>query len=253
MGVRGHVTQRPSLAAELIDDRTSMGTTLKSVAPNMAEAMGHTPLDFLFIDRQHGSPVTDGIEHIIRAADLNALPVLVRVPTSDPSRITFLLDAGVTGIMLPQVEDPSFVAEANERIRYRDGRSIATTSRAAGFGGWDREAYVDHVNHDLALLPQIETRAGVEVVGEIARMEAVTSLAVGPGDLAKSLGVAPGSDDVLATIEEVFETAHANDCPVGIFVGDKKGIERYIDDATFLIYNSDVGLVTAHLNEVLSE
>jgi len=57
----------------------------------------------------------------------------------------------------------------------------------------------------------------------------------------------------LAAIEEVLETAHANDCPVGIFVGDKKGIERYIDDAAFLIYNSDVGLVTAHLNEVLSE
>lgn len=236
---------------ELFAERpTSVGTTLKSVAPNVAEALGHTPLDFLFVDRQHGSPVSEGLEHVVRAADVGGIPVLVRVPRDDLSMVTYTLDIGAAGVMLPQVEDLEFVRDAVRDVRYSAGRSIATTARAADFGARDREEYIEYVDEDVAFVPQIESVAGVEIADELTAMDAVDTVALGPGDLSRSLGVEPGSEAVDDAVEEVFEAAEANDCGVGTFGGDDE-LERYGGRASFFVYGSDVSLLMSTFDERL--
>jgi 2-keto-3-deoxy-L-rhamnonate aldolase RhmA len=247
------MVERQSLATELTTGETSVGTMLKSMSVNVAEALGYTPLDFLFVDRQHGSPVLTRLEEIVRATDLNDLPVVVRVPREDPSMVTYLLDCGVRGIMVPQVEDPDTVREMSTHVRYRDGRSIASTSRASGFGAKDFEAYVEYVNDDLALLPMIETRAGLESVDAIAALDETTAIVVGPGDLAFSLDTDIGSDHHRAAIDSVFEAAGAHDCAVGIFVSSQAELREFEDVASFVIYGKDVEFVTDHISAVLSD
>jgi len=242
-----------SLATSFEEDAPQIGTTLKSCSPAIAEALGFTPLEFLFVDRQHGFPVSERLEHVVRAADLHGLPVVVRVPKDDLSMITYFLDIGVSGVMLPQIEDPEILREASEHVRYHDGRSIATTSRAAGFGKIDRDQYVEHVNEELALIPQIETEAGVEVVDEVARLEASTAVAIGPGDLAKSMGVTSGGVEVKTAVDDIFDTVEANGCRAGTFVGDESGIDRYADRAAFVICNSDIGLLMSQYDDLLAD
>lgn len=234
-------------------EEPAIGTTLKSVAPNTAEALGTTPLDFLFIDRQHGSPINESLEHVVRAADINDLPVIVRLPKDDLSMITYLLDIGVAGIMLPQIEDPEIVTEAGSHARYRDGRSISTTSRAADYGARSRKEYIDYVNQGVALIPQLESKVGVERAEDIAQLDATTTVAIGPGDLSKSLDAIPGDDIVREAIESVFDATNREGSGAGIFVGDPAGIEKYKDNATFIIYNSDIGLLMEHFDELLSD
>lgn len=233
-------------------DEPVIGTTLKSVSPNVVEGLGATPLDFVFIDRQHGSPVYDGLEHIVRAADVHDLPVVVRVPKDDMSMITYCLDIGVAGIMMPQIEDAATVVEASTHVRFEEGRSIATTSRAATYGATSKEEYIDHVNDDIALIPQLESETGVRQAAEIARLPETTTLAIGPGDLSMDLGASPGDDVVQSAIRDIFAAANEHDAGAGIFVGDQAGIEQYRDDASFIIYNSDVGLLMEHFDDVLS-
>ena len=85
--------------AELVNrPELAMGTNLKSGSPVMAEALGYSDLDFLLIDRQHGSPLMEGLEEVVRAADLQDVPVVVRTPKDDTSMITYLLDNGVRGL-----------------------------------------------------------------------------------------------------------------------------------------------------------
>lgn len=244
---------RSSLAARLLVDDLAIGTVLGSVSPTVAEALGYTPLDFLFVDRQHGSPVTEELEEIVRSADLTNTPVVVRVPRGDMSMITYLLDSGVRGIMLPQIEDAAAVRGASSHVRYSDGRSLASTSRAAKFGNVSKKDYADYVNEELALLPMIETEAGVDAADEIAVLDEVTALTIGPGDLAWSLDVTIGSDAHSAAIDRVFEVGTAHDCPVGIFVASPEDIERYADRAAFVIYGSDIGILSAHYHEVLGD
>lgn len=234
-------------------DEPAIGTTLKSVSPNIAEALGKTPLDFIFVDRQHGSPVYEGLEHVVRAADINDLPVVVRVPTNDMSRITYLLDIGVAGIMLPQIEDTETVVEAGTHTRFKDGRSIATTSRAADFGAQSSERYVEYVDEDVALLPQLESETGVGIAEDVAGLDETTAVAIGPGDLSVSLDASPGDPVVESAIDDVFAAADRAGTGAGIFVGDPAGIEKYRDDAAFIIYNSDVVLLMDHFDDVLSE
>lgn len=229
------------------------GTVLKSVSPNVTEALGYTPLDFLFIDRQHGSPVTETLEYLVRVADLAELPMIVRVPRDDMSLITAFLDFGVSGIVIPQVEDPDTVREASSHVRYEHGRSLGSFTRAARFGQVPKPEYAEHVNEDLALLPMIETQAGMDAVDEIAALAETTAIAIGPGDLAWDLDVEFGSEPHQEAITSIFDAAGDHDCPVGIFVPSEEEIERNADRAAFLIYSSDVTILMDAYSEVLGD
>lgn len=245
------MTEPRSSMREWSDGRTAVGTTLKSGSPTAAEALGFTPVDFLFVDHQHGSPIPDDLENVVRAADLNDVPVVLRVPKDDLSTVTVCLDLGVRAVMLPQIEDPAYVEEALEHVHYRRGRSLATTSRAADFGHRDREEYVEYVDAELTLLPQIESSSGVDCLDEVLAFEEITDVAIGPGDLAFSMGVSPGSEEHRAAIDRIFGIARDHDCGVGTFVGSASDVDRYAGRASFVVYSSDVDLATAALERVL--
>lgn len=242
---------RASLAELVTSDETAIGTNLKSCSPVMAEALTYAPIDFLLVDRQHGSPVTERLESIVRAADIQDVPVVVRTPRDDTSMITYLLDTGVRGIMLPMVEDPETVREASSHVRYEDGRSLGSYSRAARFGNVPKPRYGEYVDEELALLPMIETAAGLDRVDDLSSMEEVTALAIGPGDLAWSLGVEYDSEDHHEALDSIFEIAAANDCPVGTFAPAIEHVEQFADRASYLVHSSDVAITTGHFDRLL--
>ena len=241
-----------SFVDELTGPELSIGTGLKSMSATTAEALGYSELDFLFIDRQHGSPVFSQLEEIVRATDLNDMPVAVRVPRDDTSMITYLLDIGVRGIILPQVETPERIKQASSHVRYADGRSLGSTTRAAQFGSFEKEAYAEYVNSDLALLPMIESKSGVKRAAELSSMEKVTALLIGPGDLAFSLETEFWSDRHLDAINEVFAACDTNDCPVGIFLSTEEQLATIADDISFMIFSNDVAITTSILNDVVT-
>ena len=243
---------RQSLTRMLTDSETTIATMLKSVSPVTAEALGYTPLDFLFIDRQHGTPVVENIEELVRTADLQDMPVVVRIPRDDASLVTILLDAGVRGIMVPQVEKTETVREISSHMRYEDGRSLGSYTRAARFGNVPKPRYAEYVNEELALLPMIETAAGLDAVEELAAMEEVTALTIGPGDLAWSLDVPFDSEAHHEALDRIYETGAAQGCPVGMF-GSKAHIEKYGDRAAFFVHSSDVSVATDYFEELLGD
>lgn len=231
----------------------ALGTTLKSVSPNVAEALGHTPLDAFFIDRQHGLPVEDGLENLLRAAALNDMTMIVRVPKDDLSMVTYCFDAGVDAVMLPQIEDCSLVEEAITHVQYNQGRSLATTTRAADYGYADRDKYMEHVNNEIVLLPQIESVAGIEALDDILEIQGINDIAIGPGDLAFSLGVEFGSPEHRDAIDRIFSKCERGGVNAGTFVGSTEDIKRYRERASFLIYRSDLTVLTDEFERALSE
>lgn len=246
------MTLPTSFVRMLESDTFSVGAMLKSMSVNMAEALSYTDTSFMFVDRQHGSPVFTRLENIIRAADMNDIPVAVRVPRDDVSMITYILDLGARGIILPQVESAEYVREASSHVWYDHGRSLGTTTRAARFGDIERSEYIDYVNEHVALIPMIETTTGLENVEALAAMDEVTALLVGPGDLAHSLDMEFWSDSHLDAISSVFDAAATNGIPAGIFVSNKRQIRDVKEDTSFIIYGKDVGIVTDHMDEVVT-
>ena len=244
------MTTPKSFVRMIESDTFSVGAMLKSMSVNMAEALSYTETSFIFVDRQHGSPVFTRLENIVRATDLNDVPVAVRVPRDDVSMITYVLDLGARGIILPQVESPEYVREASSHVWYDHGRSLGTTTRAARLGAIEQSAYIDYVNEHIALIPMIETTAGLENAKTLAAMDEVTALLVGPGDLAHSLDTEFWSDSHLDAISRVFDAAAANKIPAGIFVSNEQQIADVKEDTSFIIYHKDVDIVTDHMDEV---
>lgn len=241
-----------SLVNLLMGDGRTIGTTLKSASPNITEALGYTPLDFLFIDRQHESPIDTTLEEMVRTADLGKLPVMVRVPKGATGMITYLLDFGVRGIVLPQIDGPEAVREASHYVRYKDGRSLAMSTRAARFGETDRERYKEYVNEDLALCPMIETIDALEQIGDITALAETTGVMIGPADLSASLGTTMNSETTKRAIDRIFDTAASHDCPVGVFIGPDD-LDRYADRASFTVLSNDIDVLMRYYREMLGE
>jgi 4-hydroxy-2-oxoheptanedioate aldolase len=150
------------------------------------------------------------------------------------------------------VESPEYVREVSSHVWYDHGRSLGTTTRAAQFGDFERSEYIDYVNDHLAVVPMIETTAGLENVDKLAAMDEVTALLVGPGDLAHSLDTTFWSDAHLDAINRVFDAAATNGIPGGIFVSTEQQIADVRDDASFIIYSKDIEIVTDHIDEVVA-
>jgi 2-keto-3-deoxy-L-rhamnonate aldolase RhmA len=96
-------------------------------------------------------------------------------------------------------------------VRYppQGERGMAAGSRAAEFG---RVPLVEHMaqsNREILLACMIEDMEAVERIDEIAAVDGVDLLAVGPSDLSRSLGVSgtPDHPRLVAAIDRVREAA----------------------------------------------
>jgi len=235
--------RRESLHEQITSGPVSTGTFFQSNSPRVAEALGRSGIDFVVLDRQHASPDDETVENVLRAADLTDLPVLARLATADSNRVNTVLDAGASGVMIPGVEDAATVESVADRARYGRDRSLAFGTRGGKYGDRDGDEYVDWVNETMPVVPQIETVAGVENVDDIVALDTVDAIFVGPGDLAFSMSVPFGGEEVQAAVDDVLQTAGAADCGAGIFVSSFDEVERYADTATYVTVNSDLAVL----------
>jgi 2-dehydro-3-deoxyglucarate aldolase len=110
------------------------------------------------------------------------------------------------------------------------------------------ENYLDLVNDNITVIVQIESRAAIDAVDEIAAVPGVDGLFVGPSDLAAAFARRgnPEHADVQAAIARVFERAAACGKPAGILAPVEADARRYMDmGATIVAVGSDLGVFRA--------
>lgn len=176
-------------------DRLKAGTACRGAwlflgSPDAAEVLGHAGFDALVIDHEHSPGGLETAVHQMRAIRAAGdATILVRVGSNDPAAIKRLLDCGAEGLMLPCVENAAeardFVAACRYPPKGRRGAHF-TASRAAGWGLHSDASYRDAER--LFLVAMIESAAGVKAIREIAHVEGLSMLFVGPLDLTGSIG-----------------------------------------------------------------
>jgi 2-keto-3-deoxy-L-rhamnonate aldolase RhmA len=107
------------------------------------------------------------------------------------------------------VSSAATAREAVKAVRYppQGERGMAASSRAADYG---KTKLLDHMaasNREITLACMIEDSEAVEHIDEIAAVEGVDLLAVGPSDLSRSLGVSghPDHPKLIEAIDRVRE------------------------------------------------
>jgi len=157
--------------------------------PIVGELVGRAGYDYALLDMEH-SPVTfDRLVPMVRAVQLGGARALVRAPDADPAWIGRLMDLGADGAMVPRVAS---AAEAGRIARAAEYAPEGTRGMAASIvraSGWGTDPdYLAHCRERFLLMLQIETREAVEAAGDIARVDGVDAVFIGPYDLSGSLG-----------------------------------------------------------------
>ncbi len=155
----------------------------------MAEVLATSDYDWLFIDGEHGPHTVQTILAAARAIAPYGMQPVVRVPEAGTGIFKQLLDSGIQNIIIPKVES----GEETEQIMYwasyapRGNRGFGATAVRAGRFGRHPD-YLERIEKELCILPQIESRKGIENLEAIATTAGIGGVFLGPIDLAVDMG-----------------------------------------------------------------
>jgi 4-hydroxy-2-oxoheptanedioate aldolase len=93
---------------------------------------------------------------------------------------------------------------------------------------------------------QVETPQAIANIEEIAAVEGVDGIFIGPGDLAAAMGHIgnPKHPEVIAAIEQAIRRIRASGKPAGILSPDEAMARHYIEvGSMFTAVGSDIGIL----------
>ncbi len=244
-----------ALAHTVRRGQPSLGTFIGMASAVSAEVCAAAGFDWVLLDLEHGAGGETQILDVVPAAGSYGVPTLVRVEAAERIRIGRALDAGAAGIMLPRLNHAAEVDTALAHLRYPPAgdRGVATYNRACRFG-LDSGA-LDRANDETLCVVQIESAAAVDAADDIAAIDGVDVLFIGPRDLSHDLGV-PGDITAPAYVEAldaVLAAARRHGKAAGMLVGDgAAAATRLAQGWTFLAIGSDSTLLAGTIETELS-
>jgi 4-hydroxy-2-oxoheptanedioate aldolase len=207
--------------------------------------------DFILVDNQHGDWDDTATLAAFRAISLGSATPMTRVRQNDFYAIGRLLDRGALGIAVPMVNSADEARAAAFAMRYppQGGRSFAGCL-AVHYG----PDYADWANQEVFLAVQIETAPAAEHAEEIMAVEGVDGCWIGPMDLARSLGVAPGAPAHEDAILRVLDACHKTGKIPGIYTPNATVARRRIEQGfQFVTAADDGGLLVAGAREIVRQ
>lgn len=230
----------------LAEGRPQIGFWCTLPGSTVAELLAGSGFDWVLFDTEHSpvDPVT--VLPQLQAAAAYAVSSIVRPAWNDLVLIKRYLDVGAQSLLVPYVQSAEEARAAVAAIRYPpEGlRGVSSLSRATRFGRIDD--YPVRAGSELCLLVQVETVEALGAIEEIAAVDGIDGIFVGPGDLAASLGHVgrPGDPEVVAAVEDAIVRIGRAGKPAGILTPDRGFARRCLDlGALFVAVGIDAGVL----------
>jgi len=221
--------------------------------PDLVEVALEAALDYLIIDAEHGAFSPELIADVCALGRLLDFPILLRPVSHELTTVRRALDIGPCGMLLPGIETAAMLDQVRDGV-YLPPRGLR---RPGGPGNrWVKDYSYDSwkgsVEDDLIVLPQIETRRGLDHLEEIANHEITTAMAIGPYDLSVDLGVcgqtsAPAVQEAVGRIRAAARSAGKQMWMIG------NGPELRRQGFTFLCIGEPTWLLQATLRRLVQE
>ena len=212
---------------------TLIGSFADLASPLAAELLGQAGLDWAVLDLEHGESTEADLLALLYAVGTTSMAPIVRPPSAERLRVGRALDLGAAGIMLPQLGSIDDVRQAVSYLRYPPvgQRGVALRTRGADMGALAHADVARVVNERIVGIVQIESRGAAAAAEEIAALEEVDVLFVGPADLSHALGVPGRFDDAtyLETIRNVVAACGRHGKAAGILIYDAASLPRHLE------------------------
>ncbi len=230
------------------------GTWLNLGSCMTAEIAAKSGFDWVVIDLEHGAGDHESCLHQLQAVNGTPTCPIVRVAWNEAPRFKRVLDLGAAGVVVPYVTTAEEARAAVAAMRYppQGIRGAASLNRAAEFGA-DFAQYVKDANVNLLTVVQIETETAVAMADEIAAVEGVDVLFVGPLDLSISLGLLQQFDHprFRAALAKVVAAARNHGKAAGILLNQPEQIAQTVEDGfTFIGLGSDGGVLAERMKRL---
>jgi 2-keto-3-deoxy-L-rhamnonate aldolase RhmA len=160
-------------------------------------ALGKGSYDLIYIDGQHTAFSDAELNSICGIAEELGMPVQFRIPhTRNTYLIGRYLDMGLSGVLVPEVEDPKIAEEAVAFGYYapvgkRSWGGAARYGQVQNGKRLSQPEYVEFWNNHVIVSVQIESIRAVESAAALA-VPGIDYLAWGPNDLGLDLKRNPG-------------------------------------------------------------
>lgn len=196
-----------------------LGTFSVIPSTEIVELIALAGFDFVILDMEHGPYTLELTHRCLLAAAAHRMPAVVRVPENNASMIGAVLDAGVDGVLVPQIGsvEGAEAAVAAARFMPQGSRGSNPWVRAAGFAG--SAQWLARSNEDTLVMVMVEGVEAIRRVGDITALPGLDAVFMGPVDTSHALGV-PGQPDhplVLRTLADVAERAARSGTATAVF------------------------------------
>lgn len=141
--------------------------------------------DCIWVDLEHRAMTKREVEALLAFSHLYDIDIMMRPPTLEKTGLYRYLEDGAAGLLIPHVSTAERAKMLVDAVKFPPlgDRGIDNAGLDADFHIHDADEYVAWANRETFLCVQIETPEGVHNVDEIAAVDGVDMIFVGPGDL----------------------------------------------------------------------
>lgn len=238
---------RNAFKKNLAEGKLQLGFWSALCNPMVADILSEAGYDWLVLDAEHSPNDPVDLMHQMMAMEhqQTTMPV-VRVPWNDQVFIKRVLDVGARTLLVPMIENAEQARAAVAACRYppEGMRGVAGSVRASRYGRI--KDYHKKANAEICLLLQVETKPGLDALDEIAAVEGVDGVFIGPADLSAALGFL--GDNRNPAVREAILGALARlkkaGKPAGILAPVEEDAKFWIDQGfSFVALGNDVALL----------
>ena len=243
---------RPNPLRTALDaGRVQIGTWINLIRnPAVLTLLKSAGLDFARLDMEHCSPSIETVSDMASLARALDFPLLVRPPDGSREWITRLLDAGVWGLHIPQVDTPAIARSVVQAARYAPLglRGMAGLGPHVDFEPTqDVSERMRFLNEQVHITVMLESAEAFRHVDEIVATPGIDAVTLGPTDLAQELGVL-GTPTQRQVIEEhrerLADAARRHEKDVAMLVQSVEQAEHWIQaGARIIVYSSEVDVL----------
>ena len=124
------------------------GVFTKTNDPFFIEILGRAGFDFVILDSEHGPNDPRALYPLIMAASLNEMYPIVRVPKLTDIDIQRVMDLGVAGVQIPQIQCKEDALQVRQFTRFypKGLRGVCRFVRPADFSLKDKKYKTYHFN-----------------------------------------------------------------------------------------------------------
>jgi len=173
-----------------------VGTMIRAVRnPAIALMAANAGLDFFMLDMEHSAYSFETLADVASLSRAKGVGCFVRVPELAKGYVSRALDCGATGVMVPMIKNGEEAAKLAGWSKFppigvRGLGGVSTHSDYRDIGGISGE-FMAETNPKILTIAQIELACAIDNIDEIAAVDGIDALLIGPADLSISYGI-PG-------------------------------------------------------------